>query len=185
MRSALFLLFLVPAHALAQGPQKVVDAMGRLLEAGADPNAASDGGSTALMLAIHDADKTRLLLEAGANPNVRPDDGRTALIVAASQFGSSSVVKLLLDRGANARALTPNRTTALRLAAGAGDVDVMRLLIERGGDVSADAAAALTQALLSKCRACADLVIQQVERPGLGDAPRCVENGQRYEPLND
>jgi len=59
--------------------------MRRLLEAGADPNAASDGGSTALMLAVHDADKTRLLLEAGAKLNVRPDDGRTLLIIAAGQ----------------------------------------------------------------------------------------------------
>lgn len=147
-----------------------VDAMGRLLEAGADPNTASDGGSTALMLAIHDVDKTRLLLEAGANPNVRPDDGRTALIIAASEFGSFAVVKLLLDRGANARATTANRTTALRLAAGAGDVEVMRLLIERGADVKTDAGTALTQALLTKCRACADMVIQQVERRGLSDA---------------
>ena len=146
-----------------------VDAMRRLLEAGADPNAASDGGSTALMLAIHDTDKTRLLLEAGANPNVRPDDGRTALIIAASQFGSSAIVKLLLDRGANASAATANRTTSLRLAAGTGDAEVMRLLIERGANLKADAAAALTQALLLKCRACVDLVIQQVDRRALGD----------------
>ena len=80
-----------------------VDAVRRLLEAGANPNAASDAGSTALMQAIHDLDKTRLLLDAGANPNVRPDDGRTAVIVAASQFGSAAVVRLLLDRGANAQ----------------------------------------------------------------------------------
>jgi ankyrin repeat protein len=147
-----------------------VDAMRRLLEAGADPDAASEAGSTALMQAIHDPDKTRLLLDAGANPNVRPDDGRTALIVAASQFGSAAVVKLLLDRGANASASTANRTTALRLAAGTGDVEVMRLLIDRGANLKADAAAALTQALLARCRACVDMVIQQVDRPALGDA---------------
>jgi len=147
-----------------------VDTMRRLLEAGADPNAASDAGSTALMLAIHDPAKTRLLLEAGANPNVRPDDGRTALIIAASQFGSSIVVKLLLDRGANASSVTANRTTALRLAAGVGDAEVMRLLIERGANLKADAAAALTQALLLKCRACADMVIEHVDRRALSDA---------------
>ena len=146
-----------------------VDAMRRLLEAGADPNVASDGGSTALMLAVHDADKTRLLLEAGANPNVRPDDGRTALIIAAGQFGSSAVVKLLLDHGANAAA-TANGTTALRLAAGTGDGEVMRLLIERGANLKADAAAALTQAIFSKCRQCVDLLIQQVDRRSLGNA---------------
>ena len=103
-------------------------------------------------MAIHDLDKTRLLLDAGADPNIRPDDGRTAVIVAASQFGSAAVVKLLLDRGANASAVTANRLTALRLAAGTGDVEVMRLLIERGAKLQGDAAAALAQALLAKCR---------------------------------
>jgi ankyrin repeat protein len=147
-----------------------VEAMRQLLEAGADPNVASDSGSTALMLAIHDPAKTRLLLDAGANPNIRPDDGRTALIVAASQFGSSAVVKLLLDRGATASAATANRTTALRLAAGTGDAEVMRLLVERGADLKADAGAALTQALLAKCRACVDLVIQHVDRRAFSDA---------------
>ena len=146
-----------------------VDATARLLEAGADPNAVSDGGSTALMLAVHDADKTRLLLEAGANPNVRPDDGRTALIIAAGQFGSSAGVELLLQRGANAAA-TANGTTALRLAAGTGDADVMRLLIERGANLKVDAAAALTQALLAKCRACVDMVIPQLDRRALSNA---------------
>ena len=147
-----------------------LDAVRRLLEAGADPDAASDAGSTALMQAIHDLDQTRLLLDAGANPNVRPDDGRTAVIVAASRFGSAPVVRLLLDRGASAAASTANRQTALRLAAGTGDVDVMRLLIERGADLKADAAAALTQAILAKCRACVEIVIQQADRRAFGDA---------------
>jgi ankyrin repeat protein len=147
-----------------------VDAMRRLLEAGAEPDAASDAGSTALMLSVHDPAKTRLLLAAGANPNVRPDDGRTAVIVAASQFGSAAVVKLLLEGGANASATTASRVTALRLAAGVGDAEVMRLLIEGGASLEADAPAALTQALLAKCRACADMVIQRVDAQSLGVA---------------
>ena len=147
-----------------------VDATARLLEAGADPNAASDGGTTALMLAVHDADKARLLLEAGANPNVRPDDGRTALIIASSQLGSSAIVKLLLDHGANVSAVTANRTTALRLAAGTGDGEVMRLLIDHGANLTADAAPALMQALLAKCRPCVDMVIRRVDRRALSNA---------------
>jgi ankyrin repeat protein len=152
-------------YATLYGP---ADAMRQLLAAGADPNAAGDGGTTALMMAIHDVEKTRLLLEAGANPNARPDDGRTPLTVAASQFGASAVVKLLLDRGANATAMTASRTTALRLAAGTGDADVMRLLIDRGADLKGDAAAALTASLLLKCRACVDLVIGDVDQRALG-----------------
>jgi len=144
------------------------EAMRQLVAAGADPNVAGDGGTTALMMAIHDVEKTRLLLEAGANPNARPDDGRTPLTVAASQFGTSAVVKLLLDKGANAAAVTASRTTALRLAAGTGDADVMRLLIDRGADLKGDAPAALTASLLVKCRACVDLVIGEVDKGALG-----------------
>ena len=147
-----------------------VDSMRRLLEAGADPNVASEARSTALMWAVHDAEKTRLLLEAGANPDARADDGRTPLIVAASQFGSGKVVKLLLDRGAKAAAAASNRTTALRQAASVGDAEVMRMLISRGADLKADAAAALTQALLLKCAACVDMVIRAVDRQGLSAA---------------
>ena len=66
--------------------------------------------------------------------------------------------------------MTANRLTALRLAAGTGDVEVMRLLIERGAKLQGDAAAALTQALLAKCRACVEIVIQQADRRALGDA---------------
>jgi ankyrin repeat protein/mono/diheme cytochrome c family protein len=144
------------------------DAMRDLLAAGADPNAAADGGTTALMMASHDPQKTGLLLEAGANPNARPDDGRTPLTIAANQFGTSAVVKLLLDKGANPTAVTASRTTALRLAAGTGDADLMRLLIEAGADLEGDAAAALTAALLLKCGACVDLVVGEVDQPSLG-----------------
>src|SRR6185436_14374312 len=54
----------------------------RLLTAGADPNANSSVGATALMWAVPDIDKMTLLLDAGADPNARSDDRRTALVVA-------------------------------------------------------------------------------------------------------
>ena len=46
-----------------------------------------------------------MLLEGGADPNARSGEGRTALIIAAGRFGSSAVVKLLLDN-----AISPVRT---------------------------------------------------------------------------
>ena len=58
------------------------DAVRRVLAAGADVNAANDNGTTAMTLAVHDANKTRVLLQAGAKPNQAPDDGRTPFIMA-------------------------------------------------------------------------------------------------------
>ena len=52
------------------------------------------------MWAVNDLEKTRLLLDRGADVNARSEDSRTALLIAAGQFGSREVVKLLLDRGA-------------------------------------------------------------------------------------
>lgn len=141
-----------------------------LLGAGADPHAANDAGATALMWAVHDAEKTRLLLERGAQTEAGGDDGRTALLIAASRAGSAPVVTALLDHGARARAVAANRTTALREAANAADAEVMKILIARGADVKADAAAALGNALRARCRSCADLVIGAVDRRGLADA---------------
>lgn len=141
-----------------------------LLGGGADPNAANDAGATALMWAVHDPEKTGLLLERGAHTEAKGDDGRTALIIAASRVGSAPVIRMLLDHGARANAVTANRTTALREAANAADPEVMRLLIGRGADVKADAAAALGNALRARCRSCAELVIDAVDRRGLSDA---------------
>jgi len=86
------------------------DSVRLLLENGADPNAENESGSTALMWAIDDPVKVKLLLDRGANVNARTDIGRTPLLMAASRFGSSAVVKLLLDRGADWRSGEPVRS---------------------------------------------------------------------------
>ena len=79
-----------------------------LLDNGANPNAQNDDGGTALMYAIDDAEKTRLLLEHGVNPNLRSGEGRTALLIAVGRAGSYSVVKLLLEKGADAKLRLPD-----------------------------------------------------------------------------
>ena len=143
------------------------DAVRQVLAAGADVNAATEAGTSALMLAVHDAEKTRVLLRAGANPNQRPEDGRTALIIAAARVGSAAVVKLLLDAGADPKALSAARASALRSAAAVGESESMRLLIAAGADLRADAAAALNASLLNRCRACVDLVIGALDPPAI------------------
>src|SRR5262245_5761422 len=54
----------------------------RLLDAGADPNAANSSGATALMWAVPNFDNMRLLLDAGANVNARSEENRSALVIA-------------------------------------------------------------------------------------------------------
>src|SRR5579884_2153172 len=53
-----------------------VPTMKALLDAGADPNATSDSGATALMWAVNDIEKVRLLLAKGANVNAASKMGR-------------------------------------------------------------------------------------------------------------
>jgi ankyrin repeat protein len=137
-----------------------------LLEGGADPNRSSPGGSTALMWATGEVALTRLLLDHGAAPNLRAEQGQTALGVAAGRAGSIDVVRLLLDRGADASG--PGGAIALRQAASAGDPDVFRLLLARGAP--ANTPNALTLALRSGCGPCVEAVIGSAEKGSLDAA---------------
>jgi ankyrin repeat protein len=133
----------------------------RLLKQGADPNRHNDANATALMWAATNLEKTRVLLNHGAQVNVRSDDLRTPLMIAASRPGNASVVKLLLDHGAN---LNPNTKPAtesspLGEAATAGDAETMHLLIEHGADVKAVAEPALVMAISVGCSKCVDLLV--------------------------
>lgn len=117
---------------------KVAD-MKRLLERGADPNAANEAGATALMWSVHDPAKVKLLLDHGAAADARSKEGWSALMTASRQPGSAAVVRMLLAKGADAKVRDPFGGTPLMLAAEVGDVEVMRLLVERGADVNAHA----------------------------------------------
>jgi ankyrin repeat protein len=141
-----------------------------LLEHGANPNVSNNEGTTALMWAVDSVEKTRLLLDAGAAIDARTEGGRTALLIAAGRHGSTNVVKLLINRGANAAVIAENRTTALQLAARSGDEEAMRLLLAHGANLKADAPAALNLALRSDCTACIALVIDAVEPRALGNS---------------
>lgn len=89
----------------------------RLLAASANPNAADDFGSTALMEATQKGydDVVKILLLAGANADAVDNGGVTALMVAARQ-GNAEVVKILLSAGADVDAVHDNGWTALRFA---------------------------------------------------------------------
>src|SRR5689334_3674255 len=86
-------------HAAAQAGSD--DALSRLLAEGADVNARSTGGKTALMLAAARGrlDAIGLLIERGADVNAATDAGNTALMLAAAR-GQVDAVRTLIERGA-------------------------------------------------------------------------------------
>jgi serine/threonine-protein phosphatase 6 regulatory ankyrin repeat subunit A len=127
-----------------------------LLAAGADCNAVTDEGSTALCEALrgkrwrHDnkttpwpqAEMVKLLLDAGADPELGhayPDLGHshmtkcTALVLAVKGRHGAAVVEMLIASGANVEARDEKGMTPLLLAAVDGDVEVIQALVEKGG----------------------------------------------------
>lgn len=93
-----------PLHVAAKGGHAAV--IRRLVDAKADVSALTTTGATALHFAAEggNADAVAILLDAGAVVNVRePQWGQTPLMFAAG-LGRTEVVKLLLARGADARA---------------------------------------------------------------------------------
>jgi ankyrin repeat protein len=116
-------------HAAAVGS---LESMKLLIDHKADVNAANTGGVTALMMSVTDIDKVRLLVEHGADVNAATKRGRTPLILAALSDGSAPIVRLLMAKGANPKAVDALKVTSLRAAAGGGDTETIRMLIEAG-----------------------------------------------------
>ena len=102
-----------------------------LLGEGVNVNLPQPDGATALHWAAHrdDLAMADMLIRAGADVNVAEDGGVMPLAVACGN-GSVAMVDRLLTAGAN-----PNlgRESAVMAAARSGNVEVMTLLLARGG----------------------------------------------------
>jgi len=111
-----------------------------LLDSGLSANARTPGGTQLLLVVITDLDKVQLVLSRGADVNYRTANGFSALSVAANFPGTTEVVRLLLDHGAKIERPEKDKKgnenlampLPLYLAAGAGEIETVRLLMQHG-----------------------------------------------------
>ncbi|MGR8922057.1 MAG: ankyrin repeat domain-containing protein [Gammaproteobacteria bacterium] len=113
-------------------------AVKRLLENGADPNARGMANRTALQYA---AEKNRIavarvLLDAGADVDGYDDSRLTPLVMAADR-GYTKLAALLIGRGADVNIQHRQGWTALIDAARNGNAPLVELLLASGADVGA------------------------------------------------
>ena len=110
----------------------------RLIEGGADVNAADPLGTTPLMWAARygDAVVVERLIRAGANAASENVFGVSPMSEAAL-IGSEPVIRELLEAGVDPDSPNPEGETALMLVVRTGRLDAAELLIEAGADVNA------------------------------------------------
>jgi ankyrin repeat protein len=113
-----------------------LDTMRRLLDNGAEVNARSAAGATALMWAAADPAKVKLLVDRGADVKAASESGRTALLLAAMSDRSAETVRLLLERGADAKVLDRDQTSTVFAAAYGNDAAALQQLLKAGAPVN-------------------------------------------------
>ena len=106
-----------------------------LLDAGADVNTTTNGGSTPLYFAagIGNIDLCQLFIDNGANINHQNNNGSTALIKSAI-YNKSNICRLLIDNGADIDIYNMKNQTALYFAGRNKNIDIIQLLLDLGAD---------------------------------------------------
>ena len=122
-----------PLHVAAHHNIEVVR---MLLKHGADVNARTNRNSTPLHVAAREnIEISRVLLEHGASARAEDCLGTTPLHVAARE--NIEISHMLLEHGASAGAKDCLGITPLHVAAQHGNIEVVRMLFERGADIHA------------------------------------------------
>lgn len=115
-----------------------INIMQYLIDNGIDVNGkADDNGDTPLLWAVtgqNPYEASKLLIENGADINATNDSGvAPATILAAS---TPKVVKLLKDNGADLDTKFSDYYPPIAIAAGAGNLEIVKALVENGADVN-------------------------------------------------
>jgi ankyrin repeat protein len=119
-----------------------VNGLRKLLDSGWNPNSSTRNGTTALMMAAPDFEKTALLIARAAAVQTKANTRFTSLMVAASHHATDSVHLLLAH---HAEAQPPKGepalfgATPLFLAVYSGDVHAMEELHAKGADINSKA----------------------------------------------
>jgi len=98
---------------------------------------AADKKAEEFMAAVEDGKmaKAERLLES-INPNHKLG-GTAPLLVVAASTGQPPIVKMLLDKGADANATDPDGETALMSAVRSGNLEVVTMLLDKGANIQA------------------------------------------------
>jgi ankyrin repeat protein len=143
--AASLLLLGICQPALADEPPLVAAAESRdvataikLIDKGADVNAASDNGTTALLWAAHygETDLVHRLLKAGAKADIRNQFDATP-IGEAAVIGSAPVIEMLLKAGVKADTPDHEGQMPLMVVARTGALDAAKALLKHGANVNA------------------------------------------------
>jgi len=159
---------------LGGAPQPTVTIVRVLLDGGADVNAATNEGDTALMYAVSmgDPEIVRALIEKGARVNARNNRGQPALMVAietalinmesdsAALQRTASVVRVLLDNGADVNAAGNEGETALMYAAKECDEATVQILLDKGAKANATANDGTSAMVIARASGCKKAVRQ-------------------------
>lgn len=116
-----------------------VDAMRLFKSQGTDPNKVDGVGMSLLQNAANDGrlHAAAILIESGADVNFRGGSLDLSALHYAAYRNNSGMTELLLDSGADPNIAAKDGERPLHTAAFAGDLQIIRALLEAGADVAA------------------------------------------------
>ena len=151
------------AIAAAMGNDKDIR---KLVEGGVDVDSVGRDGQTPLVIAtkFNRPASVIALLELGANPDHRVGSNRDSPVISAANLADSTILKLLLDRGADPDFGAAWRSAPIVSQADHGDLEAVRLLVEAGADVNSRGLNDDTALLSAARRAHYDVVLYLLEQ---------------------
>lgn len=170
------LLLVTAACDYSQGPETPLLVAARtakledvraLLDQGANPNQISGAGEAPLMVAARRGylDVIHLLIEKGADPNLRAGRNDWTPVMHAIHKRQTEALEELLRRGADVNAKTRHGLTALIMAAGDGNLEIVKILLAKGANPYAETSEGITALTM----AVSGGALSDIDRPLLGE----------------